>query len=341
MKIPTRDIPQADDLHDVLAATKAVFNGATTYQEIAATIGKVERQGRYYRRAAEILGFIESADANRSVLTSEGRKYIRANSTARRPIVARAVLGAHIFQRVIPFLEASLPHGRTATELAVFLERVTKATGRTMMPRRASTVIAWLQAAGIAKMTKGKCVLQPLPKELPFIAFAADEEPLLPSSFCLSEYVDVAHKAKQNARTIVHLVDELKQERANRMHQVLTNLVASCIRDAGAIPRCNNLIDLAATINDTPFIFEVKSTNKKNTRSQVRRGVSQLYEYRYLQSAPKAQLVLVIENPLAKNMSWITDYLLHDRQILLAWDGDKKHLHCPTSLRPRLDFLVA
>ena len=58
MRIPSSEIPQADLLQDVVRVVTAVHEGARTFQDIANYIGKVGRQGRYYRLAAEILGLI-------------------------------------------------------------------------------------------------------------------------------------------------------------------------------------------------------------------------------------------------------------------------------------------
>ena len=43
-------------IEDVIRTADAVASGATTFGEIAQRIGKVDRQGRYYRLAAQILG---------------------------------------------------------------------------------------------------------------------------------------------------------------------------------------------------------------------------------------------------------------------------------------------
>ncbi len=75
MQIPSKDIPQADVLGDVIRAAEAVSSDFTTYQGIANYIDKVERQGRYYRRAAEIIGLI-STHQNHSVLTNFGNQFI-------------------------------------------------------------------------------------------------------------------------------------------------------------------------------------------------------------------------------------------------------------------------
>jgi hypothetical protein len=53
-------------------------------------------------------------------------------------------------------------------------------------------------------------------------------------------------------------------------------------------------------------------------------AVSQLYEYRYLQNKPPAKLVVVIENQPPVEKQWLLDYVVKDRKLLIAWDGDGK-----------------
>jgi hypothetical protein len=62
----------------------------------------------------------------------------------------------------------------------------------------------------------------------------------------------------------------------------MVNTVAQRLRAARAIPKDNGYVDLAAKVGSASFLFEMKSTTKVKARSQVRRGLSQLYEYRYL-----------------------------------------------------------
>ena len=112
-------------------------------------------------------------------------------------------------------------------------------------------------------------------------------------------------------------------ELANGAHINLVNLVASRITAAGGIAKKNQFIDLASKMNED-FIFEMKSTTETNVRSQVRKGISQLYEYRYLENTPEAKLVLVVERPLATSNIWMNDYLENDRGVLLIWDGDER-----------------
>ena len=84
----------------------------------------------------------------------------------------------------------------------------------------------------------------------------------------------------------------------------------------------------------------MKSTTDSNAHSQVRRAISQLYEYRYIQQMPSAKLVVVIENPPPTDKEWLVDYVVNDRELLIAWDGDNKNLYCPTQLKKELNFLV-
>jgi len=87
------------------------------------------------------------------------------------------------------------------------------------------------------------------------------------------------------------------------------------------------------------YLFEMKSTTDKNVHGQIRRAISQLYEYRYLQDLPEAKLVVVIENPPPQEKRWIIDYVVKDRNILIAWDGDRKTLKFPRETAPDLGFL--
>jgi len=341
MRIPTRDIPQADELSDVLEVVDAVATGSLTYQELADAVGKVERQGRYYRRAAEILGLIVSAGHNRSSLSALGREYVSVSGVKKNEIVLQAVLNARIFQRIVPFLESKMPAGCTADEFKTFLDGVTEATGRTMMPRRANTLLGWLKSVGMVEIAHGRYSLCPLPTSAGVIRFVDEKEPLLPTTFSLREYEEVEAKYTAAGTTTSYEVDETKKERALESHRLLTNLVARRIRAAGSVPRFNGLVDLAARICGVPYIFEIKSTDEKNTRAQVRRGISQLYEYRYLQNVPHAQLVLVVEKPLSKELAWMSQYLVQDRGISLVWDGDMKHLHCCKSQSKSLEFLIS
>ena len=79
MWIPSREIPQANSFGKVINTIRAVGTGAVTFQEMAHAIGMGERQGRYYRLAAENLGFIERAGRNAYQLTPKGTEWLGAD----------------------------------------------------------------------------------------------------------------------------------------------------------------------------------------------------------------------------------------------------------------------
>jgi Holliday junction resolvase len=119
---------------------------------------------------------------------------------------------------------------------------------------------------------------------------------------------------------------------------MLTDLVAAKLRKAGSIPKNNKYVDLSAVWGDDLYSFEMKSTTDQNIHSQIRRAISQLYEYRYLQQVPAAKLVIVVENPPPQEKKWIVDYIVQDRKVLITWDGDRKTLKYPAESNSELHF---
>lgn len=156
----------------------------------------------------------------------------------------------------------------------------------------------------------------------------------------MREYQDVARRVRSAGNDIQVLVDANSRERANESHAILTRLVATKVRAAGAVPKRNALVDLAAEVGGSDYLFEMKSTTGRNPRSQVRKAIAQLYEYRYLQKSPAAHMVVVIEHPLPAELNWMVDYVVNDRRLLIAWDGDGQTLHFPDTVRDQLQFLA-
>ncbi len=207
-----------------------------------------------------------------------------------------------------------------------------------MAHRRASSYIHWMCEFGLAKIRQGHLVLQVLPAAVPVVNFTADDEPLFPTRCELREYEARAREFRERRESVTVFIDQASRERAANSHQMLIDLVASRLRDARAIPKANRYIDLAAKVSGENFLFEMKSTTDTNVQAQVRRGLSQLYEYRYLQKIEPAKLVLVLENPLPRPLSWIEPFLRADRNILLVWDGNNR-LYCSDEARRELPFL--
>lgn len=339
MRIPSEDVPQADVLDDVVRTVDAVARGARTFQNIGLALGKVGRQGRYYRRAAEILGFIHN-DRNQSLLTPSGQVFVD-HPENRALLLAEAVLRSRLMQRMIPFLEAAGHRGVTRYQMQRFIEEVTqRGLGESMVPRRVSSVLSWLERIGMIRERAGRYSLRGgLPAGIAIVEYDAPDEPLFPKKYELQEYQSVAGKAREARDYLQVLIDEAKRERAESSHQMLMDLVAAKVREAGSIPKNNKFVDLSAAMGEDLYFFEMKSTTDVNAHSQIRRAISQLYEYRYLQQVPSAKLVVVIENPPPKEKKWIVDYVVNDRKLLIAWDGDQRTIKYPPEIGSQLAFL--
>ncbi len=333
MKISGSDIPQADMLDDVVLTVKAVKEGERTFQGIARYLGKADRQGHYYRRAAELLGFIQNHQ-NNAVLTSSGREFFGALPEKQNTLLAMAVFNVRIFQRMIPLFEM-YPQGLTRAELKAFTAGVTQDAAGSVMTRRVTTVLNWLESLSVLDKTSGRYRL--LSEKLPLIRFQ-DNEALMPGISDLRDYEAVENRAKTAAAGMTVIKRQADMERANDVHNALVNFAAQRLRRAGALPRYNRLIDLAARVNNHPYIFEIKSLTPENAHYQIRHGISQLYEYRYLQALPEATLVLLVETQLPAEIAWMLHYLEKDRDIRLMWICGNE-LYAGVETQEKLAFL--
>lgn len=337
MKLPSSEIPQADRLSDITKVAEAVRSGAQTYQDIADHLGKVERQGRYYRLAAKILGLIDF-EYNTASLTPLGVKLLGADTKDKRSIIIDAVFKSKLFQRMIPYFEAH-PQGVTKKNLELFMAAVTQKVGPSMMDRRASTVISWLRELDLLDIQGNQYRFKKPPAQIvQKWEFKNVSEPMLPRPGDLKQYDLVAERHNALGNDLQIMISDVSRERADNAHRRLVNLVASRLSTIGVVPRYNQLIDLAAKVNDRPFIFEMKSLTRRNARHQLRRGLGQLYEYRYHQELSDAILVLVIETKLPPEYEWMITYLEQDRNIRLIWDGDSK-LYATAKTKRDLPFL--
>ena len=339
MKIPSKDVIQADSPERVMATIDAVARGARDDEAIATAIGGLDaRQGRYYRRAAEVLGFMVRDANHRSIVTPAGKVFANADQALKRSLFTQAVLSNPLFQRMLPFLEGKGAAGVTRDEMEMFLNAVADLGAASMVERRVSSYLGWLVKLGLAKIVGKRWVLDHLPAAVPLVRYESDEEPIFPNRYDLKEYQEQAQRVASKQEAIAYFVDRAKLERATTSHETLVNMMAERLRQRGAIPKANRYVDLSARWEGNDFLFEMKSTTDDNPHSQIRRGLSQLYEYRYIQNVKEAKLVLVIENPLPKPNQWMEDYLMKDRGVLLVWDGNGK-FNCSPAIRKQLDFL--
>jgi hypothetical protein len=137
-------------------------------------------------------------------------------------------------------------------------------------------------------------------------------------------------------------VTRIKRQRRNLAHKELIDKMAEWLKCLGAQPKENDHIDLFAKIpHDGSFIFEMKSGGD-SLLEQIRKGLSQLYEYRYRYRAvindDQISLCLVLpESPDV--IPWITDYLCDDRKINICWFNEDDELEWPSHCAQQMQVL--
>lgn len=139
-------------------------------------------------------------------------------------------------------------------------------------------------------------------------------------------------------------VTKIKRQRSNLSHKLILQQLDEYLRGIGAEPYENEHIDLFAKIpRDGKFLFEVKSVFGNNLLSQTRKGISQLYEYRFRYKSEigydDITLCLVYPNE-PSNIKWLQEYLCTDRKVAVIWFSDEGELkysnYCETQVAPLL-----
>ncbi len=144
------DIPQANDLTKVGLTVVAVNDGASTFQEIAHAIGFVDRQARYYRKAAEILGLIDQVGRNKSTLTETGKIFVESVRQSKdvlksiKPHLMTIPLLREVYERVSRSITVDEDD---ILECLIELSNVKKSN--VTIVRRLSTFVSWLKQVGL------------------------------------------------------------------------------------------------------------------------------------------------------------------------------------------------
>jgi uncharacterized protein with ParB-like and HNH nuclease domain len=142
-KFSTTDIPQADKLEKVIATIEAVNEGATKEIQIAETIGFSSRQARYYRHAAEVLGFIINNN-NYAIVTELGKTFANGSREEQVRLLKRAIFENNLFSTIIGYFEKS-QNGFTETQAEDFLLSISDNEASATIPRRIKTILSWLE----------------------------------------------------------------------------------------------------------------------------------------------------------------------------------------------------
>jgi hypothetical protein len=139
----TTDIPQADRLEKVIQTVEAVNSGLSKDVEIATEIGFTDRQARYYRHAAALLGFIEN-DHNTATITSSGKQLAQANADEKLVLIKQAVWQNNFFKDIIRFFESS-QRDISTEELSTFILSKIDNEAKSTVGRRIKTILSWLE----------------------------------------------------------------------------------------------------------------------------------------------------------------------------------------------------
>jgi hypothetical protein len=113
-------------------------------------------------------------------------------------------------------------------------------------------------------------------------------------------------------------------ERASGQHFLLENMMKKACTDAGHDAKYNMHIDLFIETKTGSLLFEMKSCSLGNTRTQIRRAVSQVFEYPYIYrdelSKPIQRCIVVERKPRGPN-EWLIKYV-EFLEIGLVWRRD-------------------
>lgn len=331
--VTTADFPQADRLAQVGQVAMAIADGNHNDEGIESFIGldSAGRQGRYYRLAAEILGLI-SNQHNYSVLTPSGEEFSKLKSDgARMDFLAQRLVETPVFQEALRYIHEHKPNDK---QLKLWFRAFYPGAENTA-DRRFHTFISYLRDAGLLKHSKtnnslkkyvGSIVKQKTP---PLEGLAGRKvRPSMPDP------------TKVTTKGIISIdLDLQKRERANQTHWKLVDAKALFLNDRGFEPYENVHIDLYAAAKEDFIIYEMKSVNQddKNLLSQIRKAISQLYEYRYIYAEPDARLSIVTNCKITNSDKWILDYLAKDRGIAYEWTEDFSNFKCSSAAASLLE----
>lgn len=140
--------------------------------------------------------------------------------------------------------------------------------------------------------------------------------------------------SKRRRNRLIIETDPAALERANGQHFLLEKRIYDLCKEQNLIPQTNKHIDLAVDCGETSVVFEMKSCGLLAIRSQLRRAISQLLEYRFIyrnRLKPKVVVCAVLERRPRNKVGWLIGYL-DSLEIGLIWKNDQDdRLNCPES----------
>lgn len=137
--------------------------------------------------------------------------------------------------------------------------------------------------------------------------------------------------------------DLVAHERANESHYELEKALARAAKRSGYRPKYTQNIDIYFDTPHGSVLAEVKSCVATNFHAQARKGISQLFEYRFLYAKALQRgptLLLLMENEPPRRKAWLARYLssLH---VTLAWrDPKSKRIGTTSKIPPSLSKIL-
>lgn len=166
-----------------------------------------------------------------------------------------------------------------------------------------------------------------------------------PLAYDFKEYF--THESQSKASGVSNVpadpeITKVKRQRRNLRHKTILAKLEDLLRKKKAKPLQSPHIDLYGVLpSGQAFLFEVKSGGESSFE-QARKGLSQLYEYRYRYKnvIDARSLLCLVVDVEPTDPPWLTDYLCKDRGLCVCWfdaDGD---LSCAEQCHAQLTILM-
>lgn len=138
--LKSNNVPQADILADVIKTVEYVkLHKGCTYDSIATHIGKGGRQGRYYRKAAQILGLIDN-HRNYAWILDDGESFLKLGSAARYDFLKKRIMDLKVFELTVKLISDNPGCTEDDVYKLLYQQGITDNTAH----RRTKSVVNWL-----------------------------------------------------------------------------------------------------------------------------------------------------------------------------------------------------
>lgn len=176
----------------------------------------------------------------------------------------------------------------------------------------------WLGLLNVTRANLPEPVPLLLTDAVPLEDIAIDTKPVVSLSGNEWHARSLTSSGRKNA---IAEIDLVARERASRSHYMLEELIVELAKAQKLSPRYNQNIDIFFKTPSGAVLVEIKSCTDNNFHSQLRKGVSQLFEYRFLYGSllgPNVAMLLLMECAPPSSKRWLVDYV-RSLGIILAW----------------------